>query len=318
MKKTESQPETRAQLCTIIQKIVAEGKTKEYFNFIAHFYKFSVSNTLRLFANAPHANMVASYDTWKFKGRQVKLGETGIPFYSLAKYASKLEIPQKDANGNPVLDETGAPVMQKVRKEKLSHHISYVFDVSQTEGKELPDQTYREMKFQSYDSALNCLRTISPCSIYIEPIFNSPGINGYCSFHEQAIVVQAGLSQTQTLKTVLHELAKYLLHRSGLDSKSEIEIQSVASILSTAIGINVQYEFPNMSALSWGKSPDALLDIFAHISAAIKQPLYELEKYQLQFLDEVRTVPTPPVKEEEQLDKLNQMFHEENKEEPSL
>ena len=103
--------------------------------------------------------------------------------------------------------------------------------------------------------------------------------------------------------------------KSPVRSFDDVDETALSFAEINAIGINVQFEFPNMSPLSWGKSPDELLRIFSHIGSAVKQPLYELEKYQLQFLDEIRAVPPPPVQEEEQLEKLNQLFHHEEKKE---
>lgn len=243
-------------------------KYKEYLSTMAKFHNYSFNNTLLIAIQKPDASLVASYGSWQKKfHRHVKKGEKGIRIIAPAPYKAKREREVIDPNTKqPVKDNSG-----KIKKENVEITIQgfkpvCVFDVSQTEGDPIPQMGPGELlqSVDGYQDFMDALKEISPVPISFEEIESEA--KGYFSSTEQRIVVQAGMSESQTLKTLVHEISHSLLHDKdnvridGIDdvkktrSSKEVEAESVAYTVCQHFGIDtLDYSFGYVAGWSSGK-----------------------------------------------------------------
>ena len=187
---------------------------KAYLSTMAKFHNYSLNNTLLIAMQKPDATLVAGYQAWqKQHQRHVRKGEKGIQIIAPSPYKAKKEREVLDpATGRPKLDAQGKPVKETVEVEYPAFRGATVFDVSQTEGKELPSLGVDELsgKVDGYSRLLTALKDICPVPIGFEQI--GSGAKGYYHTTEQRIALQEGMSEMQTVKTLIHEMAHQRLH----------------------------------------------------------------------------------------------------------
>lgn len=252
-----------------ISDIFQSGKYAEYLTAMSKFHHYSFGNVMLIFMQRPNASRVAGYNDWKNKfGRQVKAGETGIKILAPCYY-QKWEKREKidPQTQQTVRGEDGQPVMEWVRAEAVRYKIVNVFDISQTEGKELPALAVSELSgdVAGYERVVAALQALSPLPVAFEAFPRAA--KGYCSFTEQRIVVQPGMSQTQTVKTLVHEIAHAKLHVPPVlggegelsRSEREVEAESVAYVVCQHLGIDTSdYSFGFVAGWSRDKEMTAL------------------------------------------------------------
>lgn len=248
-----------------ISAIFQSSQYAEYLSAMSRFHHYSFSNSLLIFMQRPDATRVAGYNDWKKKfGRQVKAHEQGIKI--LAPRFKRRWVKQEKLDPQtqqPVRGPDGQPVMEWVKVESVTYKIVNVFDVSQTDGKELPTLGVSELSggVAEYERMVEALCAASPLPVMFE-VF--PGTaKGYCSHAEQRIVIQPGMSQMQTVKTLVHEIAHAKLHTpQGLDgaerparSAREVEAESVAYVVCSHFGIDTSdYSFAYVAG--WSRDKD--------------------------------------------------------------
>ena len=172
---------------------------KAYLNCMSKFHNYSLNNTLLIALQRPDASLCASYTSWqRDHGRQVRKGEKGIKIIAPCKY--KIELNEKDEYGNPKTEE------------RTGFKVVTTFDISQTDGPELPSIGVDELTgdVNGYRKLFNALAEICPVPIYVEDI--QDGAKGYYSDAERKIVIKGDMSQLQTIKTMIHEMAHEKLH----------------------------------------------------------------------------------------------------------
>ena len=235
-------------------KEVFQGENfKKYLDFCARLPRYSVNNQLLIMMQKPNATICQSYTGWKEAGRHVKKGEKGIRILAPAPYKMEREQDKLDAGGKPVLDRDGEPVKETVEIKINAFKPVSTFDVSQTEGDPLPRLGVTELigGVEGYETLMEAIRQSIPVPISFENIDGEA--KGYYHLEENRIVVQEGMSEVQTIKTVLHEASHQALHskeameKSG-DKKSrnqkEIEAESVAYVVCQHYGIETSdYSF---------------------------------------------------------------------------
>ncbi|MDO5398001.1 MAG: ArdC-like ssDNA-binding domain-containing protein [bacterium] len=197
-----------------IKDLFASDKYKEYLSVMSKFHNYSFRNTLLILMQKPDASMVAGYGAWQknFK-RQVRRGEKGISIIAPSPYKTKKEMPMLDKNTNkPVYGADGKPLMQEVDVTIPMYKVTTVFDISQTDGEPLPQLGVDKLQgsVDNYKNFYAALEKISPVPIGFENI--ESGANGYFSSAEQRIAVQENMSELQTMKTLIHEIAHAKLH----------------------------------------------------------------------------------------------------------
>jgi len=212
-----------------IKEIRSSERFQEFIDFCSRFNNYSYYNLLSIYFHCPHATLVAGIKTWNRYGRRIKKGEKGIPILApIIKHIEEL---------NPETGET-------IRTEKLvGFRTVYVWDVSQTYGKELPIERIAkplEGKAEQYSIAKNWI------SAYYCPVLEKPlgEIRGYTNF--RTIVINSNLDEAHKLKTLFHELSHYLLHSSVDYSKSrkEFEAELTAFLVCKKLGIDTsRYSF---------------------------------------------------------------------------
>lgn len=252
-----------------ISDIFQSGKYAEYLVSMSKFHHYSFGNVMLIFLQRPDASRVAGYNDWKNKfDRQVKAGETGIKILAPCPYRKWVEQEKIDPQTRQIVRGAGGqPVMEWVRAEKIRYKIVTVFDISQTEGKELPALGVSELSgdVAEYERIVAALQALSPLPVVYEAF--PQAAKGYCSYTEQRIVVQPGMSQTQTVKTLVHEIAHAKLHvppvlggEGGLSrSEREVEAESVAYVVCQHLGINTSdYSFGYVAGWSRDKDMTAL------------------------------------------------------------
>ena len=251
----------------------------DYLRTMSKFHQYSFRNTILIFLQFPDASQVAGYNDWKKKfDRQVKAGEHGISI--LAPCTSKKQVQMIDPDTQlPVFDANGQPVMEQ---EKVTRYrVVTVFDVSQTEGKELPEPCVAELTgdVAEFERITAALQALSPLPVSFEDF--SGDAYGYCDHAEGRIVIRPGLSQKQTLKTLVHEIAHAKLHPPAdiLDtarpkrSTRELEAESVAYVVCQHFGIDTSgYSFGYVA--DWTRDKDmkqlkASLDLIRSTSAEL-------------------------------------------------
>ena len=197
-----------------IKELFESERFKEYLRTMSKFYHYSFSNTLLIAMQKPEATYVAGYTSWQRNfDRQVMKGEKGIKILAPAPYKAKEEREKIDpSTQKPVLDADGNPVTETVEVMRPAFKVVSVFDISQTDGKELPDIIVDELSgsVENYAAFFEALKQESPVPISFEDI--PGGAKGYFSPVENRIAIQEGMSEIQTIKTAIHEIAHAKLH----------------------------------------------------------------------------------------------------------
>lgn len=263
----EKREEQAAQLKEITEKleqgvmnVFSSNEYKNFLNMLAKFPKYSVNNNILIMLQRPEAQMCQSFTGWKAMGRYVKSGEVGIKILAPAPYKVNKERVKLDEHGEAVRDENGEVVTENEVVQVNSFKVVRTFDVSQTEGKELPSFGVHELTgtVEEYDRLLNSLKDVCPVPISFETF---PGeAKGYFSMTENRIVVRTGMSQLQTLKTLIHEMAHQKLHSVDADGhkktreQKEVEAESVAYTMCQHYGLDTSdYSFAYVASWSNGK-----------------------------------------------------------------
>ena len=249
-----------------IQNVFSNGSYESYLKTTAKFHNYSYNNTMLIYLQKPDATLIAGYGSWKnnFK-RQVQKGEKGIQILAPAFYKEKVEMEKIDLmTKKPILNTSGEPVTELVEIEKPYFKPVNVFDISQTAGEPLPELA-PELKanVENFEVFYNSLQKVSPFPIEIKKI--TSGAKGYCDITNQRIAIKQGLSEAQTIKTGIHEIAHAMLHSSkeafeNTDSRTkEVEAESIAFIVSEHFGIDTStYSFGYIASWSATKELNEL------------------------------------------------------------
>lgn len=289
--------EITQQLEQGIKDLFASGKYREYLSVMSRFHNYSFNNTLLIMMQKPDASHVAGYQSWQNNfGRHVKKGEKGIAILAPAPYKITVEQEKKDTDGKAVIGKNGKPVMEKTEIKIPAYKKVTVFDVSQTEGRELPSIKVNELSgsVENFNLYMEAVRQISPVPVEYGNI--SSGAKGYFSSAEQKIVIQDKMSQMQTAKTAVHELAHSVLHDTKLDPDAgkkdrqtkEVEAESIAYAVCRYYGLDTsEYSFGYIAAWSSTKelpelknSLQTIRDTTAEIINGIDRQILEIQKPQ--------------------------------------
>ena len=246
-----------------VKDIFSSDNYKEYLNFCAKLPRYSVNNQILIMLQKPDATMCQSFTGWKDMNRFVRKGEKGIRILAPAPYKMQKEQDKTDASGKAVLDKDGEPVKETVEITVNAFKPVSTFDISQTEGEPVPTVGVSELtgSVEGYEALLAAIKEVVPVPISFEQI--DSGAKGYFHLEENRIVVQEGMSEAQTVKTLLHEASHQALHsreameQSG-DKKSknqkECEAESVAYVVCQHYGIDTSdYSFAYVATWSADK-----------------------------------------------------------------
>lgn len=286
------------QLEAGIQELFESDKYKEYLSCMSKFHNYSLNNTLLIAMQKPDATLVAGYKAWQTDhGRIVKKGEHGIKILAPCKYKVTVENDE-----NSTLENSGKGEETKVM-EYLRFKVTHVFDISQTEGKELPSLGIDELSggVDEYRNMYKALLRICPVPIVQEDI--KGGAKGYYSDAEQRIAIQAGMSEMQTIKTMIHEIAHQKMHSSGtrtLDMPidrhtKEVEAESVAYTVCQRYGLDTSdYSFGYIAGWSSGKDMAELKSSLERIRSAADELITgidaQLESFRKRDLERTKGV----------------------------
>lgn len=209
-----------------IKDYIESDRYKELLDNMANFHDYSVNNSIGIMLQKPDATLVAPYTKWQKLNRQVKKGEKGIVILCPVKYRKMIEETKFDEKGNRLLDKDGYEIKEKIYQNLVTFKIGFVFDKSQTvqlEGKKEfvlePVSELKETVGKSYGELMYAIQEISPVPVSFEKI--QSGAKGYYDDKNIKIVVKEGMSELQTLKTLIHETAHARIHGShwGSDYK---------------------------------------------------------------------------------------------------
>ena len=199
-----------------VQEMFQSDRYKEYLSCLKSFTQYSFNNSILIASQKPDATLVAGYRAWEIHhDRHVRKGEKGIKIIAPMPKKTENLVEKKDpVTGKTLLDSNGKPVMENVVIPQ--YRVVTVFDVSQTEGKELPTLDVQTLKgsVHRFEDLMEAIRRICPVPISIEKM--EMEANGYYHHLEKRIVVKEGMSEAQTMKTTLHETAHALLHDRDL------------------------------------------------------------------------------------------------------
>lgn len=220
-----------------VDEMFSSERYQQYLNTVSKFHNYSFNNCMLILMQRPGATQVAGYKTWQSLGRQVKKGEKSIQIFAPIQHKFKQHVIKDDGTE------------EDLEKFYNTYRTVPVFDISQTEGTELP-QIAVEMKgdVAGYDEILEKISKAATVPVEIGKI--STDALGYYSKSENRIVVKSGMSQAQTIKTTVHEVAHSIMHcengseRNADRKTKEVEAESVAYIVCNAIGLDTsEYSF---------------------------------------------------------------------------
>lgn len=276
-----------------VKAVFQSEKYKEYLKFASKFTDYSARNTLLINLQRPDATLVAAYGKWKQLGRQVERGQTGIEILAPVAYKTnqvlETERPAVDEFGNQLYNPDGTEKMETVEKPMtgLAFKKVYVFDVSQTSGKELPDPVTEltgDIDSARKEAVFAALKKVTGIDIEFKDI--KGGAKGYYNATNNEIVIKSGMSDAQTLKTAFHEAAHNLLHDPAKDivtnksprNEKEVQAESVAFIVAEKFGLDTsEYSFPYIASWSEGKQLEQLKNALQEIQSAAKKISTEIE-----------------------------------------
>ena len=256
----ERMKEITDRLETGIQQLFDSDRYKAYLTTMAKFHNYSFNNTLLIAMQG--GQLVAGFNKWKDTfHRTVKKGEKGIKILAPAPYKVKQKMEKLDEQGKPILDKDGKPLTEEKTVQIPAFKVVSVFDVSQTEGEPLPSIAVNELSgsVQDYQDFFKALEQASPVPIGFEDI--EGGAHGYFHLLDNRIAIQEGMSQLQTIKTAIHEIAHAKLHAidpeqtNRPDSRTrEVQDESVAYAVCQHYGLDTsEYSFGYVAGWSSGR-----------------------------------------------------------------
>ena len=196
-----------------IKELFESDKYRRYLSVMSRFHRYSVNNTMLIYMQRPDATLVAGYNKWKNQfSRHVKRGEHGITIIAPTPYKKKIEEQKLDPDTKaPMLDKDGKVIMEEKEIEIPLFRPVKVFDVSQTDGKPLPELAASlSGNVQNYEVFMEALRRSAPVPIEFEPM--DANMDGYFSSDQQRIAIREGMSEVQTVSAAVHETAHSKLH----------------------------------------------------------------------------------------------------------
>ena len=243
-----------------VEELFTSNRYQEFLKTMAKFHNYSFNNTMLIAMQRPDATLVTSYKNWQSMGRQVMKGEKGITIIAPAPYKKMKEKEVLDENQRPIMGTDGKPMTEKVEVTVPHFKAVTVFDIAQTSGE--PIQTLAPelltAAVQDFDSFMQAIQKISPVPIRFDEIDGNA--NGYYHNADKEIVIKKGLSESQTLKTAIHETVHAKLHDKeimeslGVEKDrltKEVEAESVAYCVCSSFGLDTSdYSFPYIAGWS--------------------------------------------------------------------
>ena len=285
-----------------ITELFESERYREYLRVMSKFHNYSINNTLLIAMQKPDASLVAGFSAWKNNfERNVMKGQKGIKIIAPSPYKIKQEMQKIDPHTQkPIIGKDGKPVTEEKEVTIPAYKVVSVFDVSQTEGKELPDIAVDELTgdVDRYKDFFAALEKTSPVPIAFENI--EGGSHGYYHLEDKRIAINEGMSELQTLKTAIHEIAHAKLHDIDLNAPKdeqqphvdrrtrEVEAESVAYTVCQHYGLDTSdYSFGYVAGWSSGRelselksSLETIRSAAAEIINSIDENLAELQKAQ--------------------------------------
>ena len=285
----ERMKEITDRLETGIQQLFDSDRYKAYLTTMAKFHNYSFNNTLLIAMQG--GQLVAGFNKWKDTfHRTVKKGEKGIKILAPAPYKVKQKMEKQDEQGKPILDKDGKPLTEEKTVQIPAFKVVSVFDVSQTEGEPLPSIAVNELSgsVQDYQDFFKALEQTSPVPIGFEDI--EGGAHGYFHLLDNRIAIQEGMSQLQTIKTAIHEIAHAKLHAidptdpeqtNRPDSRTrEVQAESVAYAVCQHYGLDTsEYSFGYVAGWSSGRELAELKASLEIIRSAAHELISALDEH---------------------------------------
>ena len=299
----ERMKEITDRLETGIQELFESERYKAYLTTMSKFHSYSFNNTLLIAMQG--GQLVAGYNKWRDDfHRNVKKGEKAIKILAPAPFKAKKEVQKLDAQGRPVMGKDGKPVTEVQEIQVPAFKIVSVFDVSQTEGEPLPSIGVEELtgSVERYGEFFKALEQTSPVPIGFEDI--PGGSHGYYHLTEKRIAIQEGMSELQTLKTAIHEIAHSKLHAidpeapaieqaDRPDSRTrEVQAESVAYAVCQHYGLDTSdYSFGYVAGWSSGKDLKELKASLETIRATAHELITTIDGHLAQLQKERQAAP---------------------------
>lgn len=281
-----------------LKELFESEKYKNYLTTMSKFHNYSFNNTLLISLQKPDASLVCGYKAWqKNFNRHVKKGEKAIRILAPAPYKIKEERDKIDpVTGEMVFDENGMPQKEEVEVKIPAFRVVSVFDVSSTEGEPLPELEAKEFlsTVEGYEDFIKAITYVAPVPIAFEDI---PGDSkGYFSIAENRIAVQDNMSESQTLKTMVHETAHSMLHNKEINqdidvpakdrNTKEVEAEGIAFTVCSHFGIDTSaYSFNYIGGWSSGRdmkelksSLDTIRRTSSELITGIEEQLNEIQR----------------------------------------
>ena len=282
-----------------IKELFQSDKYAEYLRTMSRFHSYSVRNTILIHMQRPDATAVAGFNAWKNKfQRNVKKGEKGITILAPTPFKKKIEEKKLDpVTKAPMVDRNGNVIMEEKEIEIPMFRPVKVFDVSQTEGKPLPQlSSPLTGEVQNYEIFMEALRRTSPVPIAINPI-REEGVDGFLDLDARDITVKEGMGQMQTVRTTIHEIAHAVLHlkeqnrlsaTAGTEQETkpkdrntkEVEAESVSYAVCQYFGLQTgEYSFGYIAGWSSEKSLPELKASLETIGRTANQLINDIDRH---------------------------------------
>ncbi len=280
-----------------VTDLFESDRYKECLRVMSRFHRYSFNNTLLIAMQCPGATRLAGFQSWKKFGRHVKKGEKGIKVIAPAPFKATITVGKADPHTmQPILGADGKQVKEEKEVVVPRYKVVSTYDISQTEGKPLPEiASTLTGSVGSYDDFMAALEQVSPVPIAFEDISGSA--HGYYSLADKRIAVQEGMSEQQTLKTLIHEISHAKLHDFDLSKpKDEIpqidrqtkecQAEAVAFVCCERFGLDTSgYSFGYIAGWSSGRelkelrsSLEIIRDTAAEIIDDVENQLQELRQ----------------------------------------
>ena len=299
-----------------VKEIFEGDNYKKYLNTLSKFHNYSTNNTILIARQNPEATLVAGFKSWENNfNRHVKRGEKGIKIIAPSPYKKKVMVEKVDPVSMEIkLDMNGNPVKEETEIKMTAYRIVSVFDVSQTEGKPLPQMGVAELtdNVNEYELFVEALKQSTSVPISFENI--SGAAKGYYNPVTASIAIKAGMPESQTVKTMIHEIAHSILHNDILDEDAkkdrqtkEVEAESVAYTVCQHFGIDTSdYSFGYIAGWSSSKETEEL-----------KQSLETIQKTASGLINDIERI-MPQLKKDMQLKENVTESVTENIDEPEI